>query len=289
MSEYEDRKRLTFEEAEGVAPIPAPLALKEVSRELRARLWAIVYNSITESSRQPEYSKPHLVAPWSTLLEAMHIYRDYKPADEFTTDYGFHVDRIKTVIMTKDYVAVFGWLQWVLRRSRIDKFAARIRFALETSRAAYRLLDDDKTIIPVGSDAELTTIKSALVDLSASEFHGARLHLTKAAQQLTDGQIADSIRESIHAVESVARVLEPHGDFSKALARLEAKVKIHGALKNGFSSIYGFTSDEKGIRHPMLEKGSSDVDETDALFMIGACAAFVSYLINKSRGAGLIG
>ena len=33
---------------------------------------------------------------------------------------------------------------------------------------------------------------------------------------------------------------------------------------------------------------TAGVDETDALFMIGACAAFVSYLINKSRGAGLI-
>jgi hypothetical protein len=31
-----------------------------------------------------------------------------------------------------------------------------------------------------------------------------------------------------------------------------------------------------------------DVDESDALFMIGACSAFVSYLINKSRTVGLL-
>jgi hypothetical protein len=37
------------------------------------------------------------------------------------------------------------------------------------------------------------------------------------------------VRESIHAVESVVRVLELDGDFSKALARLEAKTNIHGA------------------------------------------------------------
>jgi len=30
------------------------------------------------------------------------------------------------------------------------------------------------------------------------------------------------------------------------------------------------------------------VDEYDALFMIGACAAFVSYVINKARGTGLL-
>jgi hypothetical protein len=31
-----------------------------------------------------------------------------------------------------------------------------------------------------------------------------------------------------------------------------------------------------------------DVDEADALFMIGACSAFISYLINKARLVGLL-
>lgn len=82
-------------------------------------------------------------------------------------------------------------------------------------------------------------------------------------------------------------MLEPKGDFGKALSKLEAKTGIHGAPKSGFSSIYGFTSDEQGIRHPLLEKGDANVDEVDALFMLGACAAFVSYLINKARAAKL--
>jgi hypothetical protein len=68
----------------------------------------------------------------------------------------------------------------------------------------------------------------------------------------------------------------------------EGKIKIHRALKHGFGNIYGYTSDEKGIRHPLLDDEKANVDEADALFMIGACAAFVSYLINKARSAGLI-
>jgi hypothetical protein len=147
---------------------------------------------------------------------------------------------------------------------------------------------EKRTIVPIGSDTELETLKRAFADLAATEFHGARAHLRSAATELTAGNNADSIRESIHAVESVVKVLEPSGDFKKALAKLESKVKIHGALKSGFAAIYGFTSDESGIRHPLLEKDAADVDETDALFMIGACAAFVSYLINKSRNAGLL-
>jgi hypothetical protein len=54
-------------------------------------------------------------------------------------------------------------------------------------------------------------------------------------------------------------------------------------MKRGFTNLYGYTSDEKGIRHPLIDDADAKADETDALFMMGACAAFVSYLINKAR------
>src|SRR5262249_11553549 len=142
---------------------------------------------------------------------------------------------------------------------------------------------EGRTIVPVASDAERATLERAFADLAVAEFQGARSHLRNAATELTAGRFSDSIRESIHCVESVARVLEPTAELSKALARLEKSVKLHPALKRGFSSLYGYTSDEKGIRHPLLDDGTANVDETDALFMIGACASFASYLIQKAR------
>jgi hypothetical protein len=244
MSEFEDRKRLTFEQAEGAQPIPGQLALKELSEELRARLWAVVFESLRQS-RYSDYGKTRMIDPWLTVLFKMHVYRHHRPADEFHARYDDHISSTKKIFTRGDYLEVFGWLQWVLRARRDNGLLDRLHSALEEGGAAYRLLDDDETIVPISSEQELSTLKAALADLSAKEFGGARAHLTKAAQQLTVGQIADSIRESIHAVESVVRVLEPHGDFSKALARLESKVRIHGALKSGFTSIYGFTSDEK--------------------------------------------
>jgi hypothetical protein len=172
------------------------------------------------------------------------------------------------------------------KRARTRSIGSRSRGSI--GHAAYRVVDGN-TIAPVGSEAELEAVKRAFADLAATEFHGARKHLRTAAEELTTGKYSDSLRESIHAVESIVSVLEPKGDFSTALAKLDAKARIHGGLKAGFKSIYGFTSDEKGIRHPLLDDGSANVDETDALFMIGACAAFVSYLINKARAAGLLG
>ena len=46
---------------------------------------------------------------------------------------------------------------------------------------------------------------------------------------------------------------------------------LHAALKNGFSSIYGYTSDEGGIRHAMIDDNPCDFD--DAKYMLVSCSA----------------
>jgi hypothetical protein len=54
-------------------------------------------------------------------------------------------------------------------------------------------------------------------------------------------------------------------------------------LKKAFGALYGYTSDKKtGIRHAKVFGVDEAVDETDALFMLGACASFVSYLISRN-------
>jgi hypothetical protein len=277
---FEHRRGLTFEQAEGAAPLPAQLQLKELSQELRARLWDVVYCSFLEA--RDSYN---IGDPWLEILRAMHVVRYHRMADEFNRNLAFQLGETKEIFLRGDYVQVFGWLQWVFQFHPYG-FANDIGAALRGGWAAYRVFD--RMIVPIGSDAELVTLERAFADLAASEFHGARSHLRNAATELTVGRWAGSVRESIRAVESVARVLEPSGEFSKAMVKLEASVKIHKAMKNGFKDLYGYTSDEKGIRHPLLDDGTAAADEYDALFMIGACAAFVSYMINKARAAGLL-
>jgi hypothetical protein len=209
--------------------------------------------------------------------------------DEFTSSFDDWLEDLKGLFWEGDYLRIFGFLQWVLRHEEKPyRLEIEVAEALRASRAAYAVFDDD-TIIPIGSDTERETLARAFADVAASEFNGARVHLRNAGSELTAGKYAASVRESIQAVESVARVLEPSANaLGPALSKLEKSAYIHGALGAGFRSLYGFTSDEKGIRHPLLDKPGAQVDETDALYMLGSCAAFVSYLINKARQAGLV-
>ena len=153
---------------------------------------------------------------------------------------------------------------------------------LKYCQAAYRVVEQ-KVICPIGSDTEHSTIVQAFADLAANQFNGARAHLRNAASHLTSGAYADSVRESIHAVEAVGRTLDPTADvLSKALAKLEQKDLDPSSDEKGFTSLYAYPSDEKGMRHALLDDSTAKVDEADALFMFGSCAAFVSYLINKA-------
>jgi hypothetical protein len=290
--QYADRKRLTFEQAEGAEPLPTQLQFREISDELRAALWHLFYKSFQTalSTGSGIYAvAPFLEHPWDRILYDMHVLRDHKMADEFSARWEDLGPILKGIFSDGDYVTVFGFVQWVLRHPDCPyRLADGVDWALEKSRAAYRVLDK-KTIIPIGSAEELKTIERALADVAASEFRGARTHLRSAASALSDGNWPGSVRESIHAVESVARVLDPKSTtLGPALAALEKSIRIHGAMKTAFGSLYGYTSDEKGIRHALLSDGAPQVDQTDAIYMLGSCAAFVSYLINKTREAGVV-
>jgi len=76
-------------------------------------------------------------------------------------------------------------------------------------------------------------------------------------------------------------------DLDKCLKRIEkeGKIELHGALKQAFSRLYAYTSDEKGIRHALLDEPALDFE--DARFMLVSCSAFINYLKLKSSKAGM--
>ena len=283
----QDPRSLTFEQREGAAPLPRQLELREISQELRARIWHIFEVSIV-AHRSSMGGTPWIVDPWKAILQAKWVYRDHR-LEEFSTSHKARMADLRSTVEFGDYADFFGLLEWIIRQPECPpKFRAAVSLALKGSRSAYRIVDQDR-IMAISDEAEAENLSRVLSELSKARLAAPREHLKRAASQLTVGNWADSVRESIHAVESVARILAPgETGLASALKKLEGTAKIHGGLKSGLNSIYGYTSDEQGIRHPMIDDPDANVDETDAIFMLGACASFVSYLIGKARAAGLL-
>ena len=115
---------------------------------------------------------------------------------------------------------------------------------------------------------------------------GADIHLGDAAKHINARQYADAIADCIHAVVSVARTIDDQESktLGPALDSLErAGLLKHPSLKQAFKTLYGYTCEERGIRHPLITESSANVGLDEALFMYGACASFAAYLVSKHR------
>jgi hypothetical protein len=111
-----------------------------------------------------------------------------------------------------------------------------------------------------------------------------RVHLSSALQKLNDRKNPDfrnSIKESISAVEGACRHLTKQDNVSlgDALKILDSERPFHPAFKAALLKLYGWTSDESGIRHAI--KDADKVESADAQFMLVTCSAFVNYLLTR--------
>lgn len=205
-------------------------------------------------------------------------------SDEVSKNYKQFAALLRPNFETDDYLKTLGVTEWMVRNAPFSAVRYGLAAVLVEERCAYRVVEG--SIVPVASEQEGQTLTTALSILDRTGMSGARSHLSKAGSLLTSGQYADSIRESIHAVESVARSLTAEQSLTSALKSLAKNHPLHPALERGFNSIYGYTSDANGIRHPMV--GSSDVQagEEEAIFMLGACASFVTYLVRIKKPKG---
>jgi len=287
--ELRRRKALTFEQAEGLEELPSQLAPRTISADMRVRLWDVVYRSLTATRRSIQYTTRFRIGgPWLGILRNWHLEGLHRFADDFDDSLDLWVRTLRVLFEKGSYHQVLGFLQYVLRQDYPPAgLSAELQSALTASRSAYRVIDDD-TIAPFASEAEASTIETALKHLEGTTFKGPRVHLKDAASALSDGDWAASVRESIHAVEAVVRLIGKSNSVDDALKKLANNGHINRNMSAGLVRLYAYTSDEKGIRHPLLEDGDANVDEADALYMLGASASFITYLIGKGRASGLL-
>ena len=209
----------------------------------------------------------------------MAQYMTFSRGFSFTYDLNVVLDLIETVINEGIQTQI---------STQCAVFATNIRDVFE-SHAAYRL-DTETDIVqffPRSSEEQGKATQQAIKTIQDGGMTGAATHLRNAAKEINKGDkkgFAQSVADSIHAVESVARMIDPKAskELGPALTSLtNTGVIKHPALKGAFAKLYGYTSDEQGIRHALLEKDSPAVDIDEAVFMFGACASFAAYLVNK--------
>lgn len=195
------------------------------------------------------------------------------------------------VLMQATYNEVLDVIQyscnWFDNRAVIYKghFYKCLNRVFEHENIGYRFVNG--RIVPITDEVEIQTIEATC----KNPYDGCRKQIQKAVGFLSDREHPDyknCIKESISAVESICQVIvgNDSATLGAAIKKLEDNgVQIHAALKQGFLKLYGYTSDQGGIRHAegMFE---SNVTFEEAKYMLVSCCAFINYLIGEYAKKG---
>ena len=150
---------------------------------------------------------------------------------------------------------------------------------LEREVSAYRFVGE--AIAEITSAEEIAEVEAAL-DVAGT---GARIHLQQAIAHLSDRSNPDyrnAVKEAISAVEGTLNEVTGTSNLTLGEGLKRLNIELHGGFRAALGNLYGYTSDGDGIRHSLLEE--PNLDYADAKFMVVACAAFINYLLAKTRG-----
>lgn len=274
----------TFSRRYGYTPPPVQGEREELSQEARLRLWNIFYSDFCQPNtiRVPHSTdqdftplgKMFLRGVWT---EFFHQRLDYYPG--YSVVLGQIAEHFEKGIWHFPFDIWEGIFECQPPPVPVpDMSAANIREALARENTAYTFVG--RRFVDRMRPEEVQSVEKVL----RSPIEGIREHFTTALQFLSDRENPDyrnSIKESISAIEAACKHLcgSQKGDLNAALDRLHSQRPLHQALKNAISTLYGWTSDDSGIRHAI--KDANKVERADAQFMLVTCSAFVNYLFER--------
>lgn len=264
---------LSFSQRVGKKPVELPFQREGINASLRTRLW----NLYDVFLFRPNYffeAERSLFANGFILTWAQFFNRT---VDSIPYKYDNAVLEIKDFFFRCEWYELYDYIEFSLEN--YDKlprdFSDYINEVLEVENATYRLIN--RIISPVISENEIQEISKAL----DTPISGVMDHLSTALTLMSKRENPDyrnSIKESISAVESLAKSItsDDKATLGKALSKIKDSKNIHPAFEKALTALYGYTSDESGIRHALLDE--SRLEEVDARFMLVVCSAFVNYL-----------
>jgi len=269
-----------FSEAQGISSCNTQIQITEIDDRTRI----ILFNKITSHLSWHYANKDGARYDGNTFHEEDSLYRDVstecgKMVDPNTHYYISEFNNLSKLVLTRAcFNEVFDFIELVCKYCRSkDDLVNEIDSVFEREYVGYRFVDGK--ITPITDKNEIESIEEAC----NNKFEGTRVHIKKAVGFLADREHKDyknCIKESISAVESICSIIveDENATLGKALKQLKDNgLTIHPALEKSFSILYGYTSEEGGIRHAegMTE---SNVSFEDAKFMLVSCSAFVNYL-----------
>jgi len=278
---------MKFSQRIGKEPVKTEFQIESMDNDLRTALWNAFQIFFLDNVKSDWIS----YSAYKFFFKILWIDFFKFQVDDIDNDFQDTHEMIKKWFFGWEWYKVYDFIEFIAQvDSPVNKenFIKYCNKMMERELSGYRFVGD--MIAKITDENELSAIEEAIENSSKTKLSGVNLHLKSALAKLSDRKSPDyrnSIKESISAVEAISIIISgnPKASLEQALNTIEQSLRLHRALRNGFISIYGYTSDSGGIRHALL--GESNIEFEDAKYMLVSCSAFINYLIMKAEKAGI--
>lgn len=259
------------------------LNVDEVSPKLRRKLLLVIYQQEIQPNYDPIFGD--LCFKMSPVEELMRYLGIRYSIDDSPSCHMNNYNHLERVVEQEEWYVVFDVIERYLDLIDKRKVSSAIRemnLILQEEHSQWMIVDNK--VIPRFENEELSDVETAM---NSSLLGVSNVHIEKALKLLSlkeTPDYANSIKESISAVEAACKFITGLEDatLGKAIKHLcDSGIEIPQSLRQAFEKLYGYASDESGIRHAGIDFTNAGFDE--ARFMFVTCSAFVNYLSEKYK------
>ena len=289
MSEH-TAARLNFSQRNGYEKLPPQMRLEELSDDLRREIYDRIWRYLEQNSNT-YYLRPAGKNFTRLVLGKFFKIPEEKISDKKVDVYGTLREivtngKFNKVLDLVEIIANAGFTKDNAEANQLSPVALCDLFDNHAAAYSLQFVNEKYQFHPRTSKQESdATLQSLEAIKKQHGFEAALSHLDQAAEHIHGKHYSDAIHDSISAVESVARAINPKANtLGKALKQLEGSGMVeHPAFLTAIEKLYGYTSDEEGIRHSLIKAKEANVGLPEALFFYTACAAFCGYLATVGK------
>jgi Arc/MetJ-type ribon-helix-helix transcriptional regulator len=274
---------MRFSERIGIKPTRLELQKDSMDDALRSSIWSAIMMTTLEHT---DYDSVERIVKFARLANLQFF---KKPIDQTSNNAKTVTEEIRNWFFRADWNEVYDFLEYCVNfennagskgKEQSETLMGLANGFLKLELSAYRVVSGQ--IVPLTNDEEIKSVNETVE--RRGKFSPASDHIQAAIRLYSDRKNPDyrnSVKESISAVEAVVRLISGNekATLGDALKIVDQSHSLHPALREGLLKIYGYTNDESGIRHSMVDESS--VDKTDAYFMLVSCSAFCNFLIER--------
>lgn len=203
-------------------------------------------------------------------------------------------DAIKHTVKTCEWAHFFDFVELIgdllIKKEKEDSwvfdefptlYRDKVNKLFEEDLVGWRL--NEQAVLTRKLPSSLSQKSESAQKLLKDKFEPAREHFRKAGSYLYQHPIdeANSIKEIISAVESVARTLTSKNTLGSSLNKLKSEPHFSQPLIDGLSKLYDFSNQKPMIRHGHPKIGSPTTAEAELAYALGT--AYILYLIEVDK------